>query len=50
MPDASYAIVWRPGPAIGAGIVRAGVDSLGGHEVFLPRDELGVLDGPAAGV
>ncbi|HZO65601.1 MAG TPA: glycine cleavage T C-terminal barrel domain-containing protein [Kribbellaceae bacterium] len=46
----SYAIVWRPGPATGAGIVRAGADSLGGHEVFLPRDELGALDGPAAGV
>jgi folate-binding protein YgfZ len=47
---ASYAIVWRPGPATGAGIVRACADSLGGHEVFLPRDELGALDGPAAGV
>ncbi len=37
-----YAIVWRPG-AVGeaAGlVVRAGADSLDGHEVFVPRGEL----------
>ena len=29
---------------------RSGADSLGGHEVFLPRPELAGLDGPAAGI
>ncbi len=48
--SASYAIVWRPGPAAGDGIERSGADSLGGHEVFLPRELLEKLDGPAAGV
>ncbi len=36
-----YAIVWRPGllrPK--APLTRSGADSLGGHEVFLPRAEL----------
>ncbi|TWD81550.1 hypothetical protein FB561_2666 [Kribbella amoyensis] len=36
-----YAIVWRPGPAPADGpLTRSGEDSLGGHEVFLPRAEL----------
>ncbi|MEV6411244.1 folate-binding protein [Kribbella sp. NPDC051718] len=46
-----YAIVWRPGPAPADGpLTRSGADSLGGHEVFLPRQELSALEGPAAGV
>jgi folate-binding protein YgfZ len=46
-----YAIVWRPGPAVAGGpLTRSGADSLGGHEIFLPRAELTALDGPAAGV
>jgi tRNA-modifying protein YgfZ len=47
-----YAIVWRPGPAPADGgpLTRSGADSLGGHEVFLPRGELSGLEGPAAGV
>jgi folate-binding protein YgfZ len=46
-----YAIVWRPGPAPADGpLTRSGADSLGGHELFLPRAELGALEGPAAGV
>ncbi|WP_328988653.1 folate-binding protein [Kribbella sp. NBC_01245] len=48
---ADYAIVWRPGaPAAGGPVTRAAADSLGGHEVFLPRAELASLEGPAAGV
>jgi folate-binding protein YgfZ len=48
----SYGVVWRPGPApIGTHLVmRSGQDSLGGHEIFLPRSELGELTGPAAGI
>ncbi|HYU83822.1 MAG TPA: glycine cleavage T C-terminal barrel domain-containing protein [Kribbellaceae bacterium] len=47
----SYAIVWRPGPSGGSGgLTRSGQDSLGGHEVFLPRADLAGLDEPAAGV
>ncbi|MDO5499988.1 MAG: folate-binding protein [Propionibacteriaceae bacterium] len=35
------AVVWQPGPApVGHRIVRAGEDSLGGHESFIPRDHL----------
>ena len=45
-----YAIIWRPGPAKGEYLTRAGEDSLGGHEVFLPRAELAKLEGAAAGV
>jgi tRNA-modifying protein YgfZ len=49
--SASYAIVWRPGPPPAGGpLTRAGADSLGGHEVFLPRAELSGLTGPAAGI
>src|SRR5882757_3356004 len=46
-----YAIVWRPGAAPAEGpLTRSGADSLGGHEVFLPRGELSELTGPPAGV
>jgi folate-binding protein YgfZ len=45
-----YAIIWRPGPATDEHLSRSGEDSLGGHEVFLPRNELSKLEGPAAGV
>ncbi|WP_432558595.1 YgfZ/GcvT domain-containing protein [Granulicoccus sp. GXG6511] len=35
------AVVWQPGPApAGHRIVRAGADSLGGHESFIPRDHV----------
>jgi folate-binding protein YgfZ len=40
------AILWRPGdpvPTAGGSLVRQGADSLGGHEVFVPRSELGKL-------
>lgn len=48
---AEYAIVWRPGAAPAGGpLTRSGADSLGGHEVFLPRAELAEVEGPAAGV
>ncbi|GAA0941087.1 folate-binding protein YgfZ [Kribbella koreensis] len=48
---ADYAIVWRPGPAPADGpLTRSGADSLGGHEVFLPRQELSSVEGPPAGV
>lgn len=48
---ADYAIVWRPGAAPAEGpLTRSGADSLGGHEVFLPRAELASVEGPAAGV
>jgi folate-binding protein YgfZ len=50
----SFAIVWRPGAAPAEGpLTRSGGDSLGGHEVFLPRAELSAyaeLAGPPAGV
>jgi folate-binding protein YgfZ len=50
----SFAIVWRPGAAPAEGpLTRSGGDSLGGHEVFLPREELSAyaeLAGPPAGV
>jgi folate-binding protein YgfZ len=45
---AEFAVVWRPGaPGSGPHVTRAGVDSLGGHEVFLPRQELPGLAGAA---
>jgi folate-binding protein YgfZ len=51
---ADYAIVWLPGaPAEGGPLVRAGDDSLGGHELFLPRGDLQAFAeqaGPPAGV
>ncbi|MDO5681531.1 MAG: folate-binding protein [Propionibacteriaceae bacterium] len=38
-PD--LAVVWQPGPApAGPRITRAGADSLGGHESFVPRDHV----------
>jgi len=50
-----FALVWRPGPPSGHHLTRAAVDSLGGHEVFLPRAELPALlagdeAGPPAGL
>jgi folate-binding protein YgfZ len=45
-----YAIIWRPGPAEGPHLTRVGADSLGGHEVFLPRAELAGFEGTPAGV
>jgi folate-binding protein YgfZ len=51
---ADYAIVWLPGePSAGPALTRAGADSLGGHEVFLPRAELPAFAepaGPPAGI
>jgi folate-binding protein YgfZ len=51
---ADYAIVWRPGePPAGGPLTRSAADSLGGHEIFLPRAELfafAELAGPPAGV
>jgi folate-binding protein YgfZ len=50
----AVAIVWKPGtPADGGPLTRAAADSLGGHEIFLPREELSgfaELAGPPAGV
>lgn len=52
--SADYAIVWRPGQAAAGGpLTRSGADSLGGHEVFVPRAELSAFAepaGPAAGI
>ncbi|MGC4940155.1 YgfZ/GcvT domain-containing protein [Kribbella sp. DT2] len=49
-----FAIVWRPGAAPAEGpLTRSGGDSLGGYEVFLPREELSAYAepaGPPAGV
>ncbi|GAA1594488.1 folate-binding protein YgfZ [Kribbella sancticallisti] len=50
-----YAIIWRPGTpsSTSSALVRSGADSLGGHEVFLPRGELSAFAeeaGPPAGV
>lgn len=48
---AAYAIVWRPGPAPTDGYTaRQGEDSLGGHELFVPRDELTHQQGKPAGI
>ena len=48
----AYAVVWAAGDAAGPHLVRAGEDSLGGREVFVPRAELpSVLTGaPRAGM
>ena len=35
-----YAVVWRAGPPDGDRLARSGLDSLGGHEIFVPRAEL----------
>jgi len=37
-----YGLVWRTGEPVG-GLSRAGADSLGGYETFVPRDEVGAL-------
>ena len=39
---ADFAIVWRSGPESveGPHVIRSGPDSLGGHEIFVPRGEL----------
>ena len=48
-----FAVVWQPGdPATGRDlVVRSGLDSLGGHETFVPRDQLAAFlaDQPLAG-
>jgi folate-binding protein YgfZ len=38
--SAEYAVVWSAGTAAGDGLTRTGPDSLGGHEIFVPRDRL----------
>jgi folate-binding protein YgfZ len=38
-----YGLVWRPGTPVGDGLHRAGADSLGGFETFVPRDEVAGL-------
>ncbi|MGV8850699.1 MAG: YgfZ/GcvT domain-containing protein [Propionibacteriaceae bacterium] len=38
-----YGLVWRPSTPTGAGLHRAGADSLGGFETFVPRDEVAGL-------
>jgi folate-binding protein YgfZ len=35
-----YGLVWRPGAPIGDGLHRAGQDSLGGYETFVPLEEV----------
>ncbi len=43
---ADVAVVWSAGAPVPGAVVRAGEDSLGGSEAFVPRDRLGaVLDG-----
>ncbi len=47
-----YAVVWQPGtPSDERAVTRAGLDSLGGHETFVPRGELErfLADRPRAG-
>jgi tRNA-modifying protein YgfZ len=48
----AYAVVWTAGSAIGSYLARAGKDSLGGRELFVPRAELDSLlaDAPRAGM
>jgi len=48
----AYAVVWTPGDSAGEHLARAGQDSLGGRELFLPRAELGsvLTDAPRAGM
>ncbi len=44
-------VVWRAGVPDGTGRARHGADSLGGHEVFVPRSDASALVAPApAGV
>ncbi|MDN5763467.1 MAG: folate-binding protein [Microlunatus sp.] len=45
------AIVWAAGPA-GDGLARSGTDSLGGHELFVPRADLNAVlaEHPPAGL
>jgi tRNA-modifying protein YgfZ len=38
--SAEYAVVWQPGPGREIGLVRAGRDSMAGHEIFVPSAEL----------
>ena len=38
--SAEYAVAWIAGPAGEDGLTRTGPDSLGGHEIFVPRDQL----------
>ncbi len=38
--SAEYAVAWVVGPAAADGLTRSGPDSLGGHEIFVPRGEL----------
>ena len=47
-----YGVVWVAGPAAADGLSRTGPDSLGGHEVFVPRTELAsfLTDRPRAGL
>ena len=49
--SAEYAVVWIAGPAGEHGLTRTGPDSLGGHEVFVPRDQLAatLAEGTPAG-
>ena len=50
--SAEYAVVWIAGPAGEHGLTRTGPDSLGGHEVFVPRDQLAatLAEGTPAGL
>jgi folate-binding protein YgfZ len=47
-----YAVVWVAGAAGPEGLARSGPDSLGGHEIFVPRDRLSAVldDHPSAGL
>jgi folate-binding protein YgfZ len=38
-----YGLVWRPGSPLDDRLHRAGQDSLGGYETFVPRDEVEAL-------
>jgi folate-binding protein YgfZ len=48
----TYAVVWTAGAPIGDHLVRAGADSLGGRELFVPRTDLErvLAAGPRAGM
>jgi folate-binding protein YgfZ len=48
----AYAVVWTAGDAGGDQLARAGQDSLGGRELFVPRAELDALlaEAPRAGM
>ncbi|HET7725640.1 MAG TPA: folate-binding protein [Propionibacteriaceae bacterium] len=41
--DATYGLVRRPGTPSGEGLHRAGEDSLGGYETFVPRDDVNAM-------